>query len=99
MARAIREKASAAVASFVKDKSEPPSKRTKKCENRLREIQKWLDFPESYLLQWIKLSDGFMKWLHIQVQEGKIEKCRGNFPQLWKQYLNQTNQSDIIEWV
>ena len=42
MARAIREKASAAVSAFAKDKSEPAAKRAKKAENRLIQIQNWI---------------------------------------------------------
>ena len=42
LARAIREKASAAVSAFAKDKSEPAAKRAKKAENRLIQIQNWI---------------------------------------------------------
>ena len=42
LARAIREKASAAVLAFAKDKSLPASKRASKCEVRLKQIQTWL---------------------------------------------------------
>ena len=39
-----------------------------------------------------------MKWLHTEVHAGKIEACRGNFPQLWKRFLTEMNVTDEIDW-
>ena len=57
-----------------------------------------LGFSDQYLEEWLKLSNGFMKWLHTEVHAGKIEACRGNFPQLWKRFLTEMNVSDRIDW-
>ena len=65
---------------------------------RLYDLISILGFSDQYLQSWINLSNGFLKWIHCQVHAGKVEKCRGNFPQLWKQFLNESNQSDEIKW-
>ena len=57
-----------------------------------------LGFSDQYLLKWLELSNGFLKWLHSEVHAGKVEACRGNFPQLWKKFLIETNVTDEIEW-
>ena len=67
---------------------------------RLNQIQKWLGFSDQYLEVWIKLSTGFLNWLHEQIHQKKMEEesMNGTFPQLWKKYLQETNQSDQVNW-
>lgn len=100
VARAIREKASSALAALKKDPSENLTNRTKKSEARLRQIQTWLGFSNAYLEAWIKLNSGFMNWLFekVQTKSLKYENIRGVFPLQWKSYLEETNQTDVIEW-
>ena len=92
--RAIREKIRSTLAAWAKNPSESVSVRAQKCQKRLEEIQKWLGFSDSYLLQWVKLSNGFFMWL----KESQIKSMHGDFPQIWKKYLLHTNQSDVVAW-
>ena len=96
--RAIREKASSALAAFKKDPSMPASTQAQKAQKRLQEIKEWLGFSSEYLEQWIKLSDGFMTWIHTKFHKSEIDQKRGVFPSIWKQYLSETQQSDKIMW-
>jgi len=98
LARAIREKARNAVRGFVKTPSESVSGSIKKTESRLRQIQTWIGFSDTYLKAWTTLATGFLRWLHQRVAEKKLESICGNFPQLWKIFLTESNQSDQISW-
>ena len=96
--RAIREKASSALAAFKKDPSMPASTQAQKVEKRLREIKEWLGFSEEYLEQWIKLGNDFMHWVHKKFHNDEMDNRRGVFPSIWKTYLSETQQSDKIDW-
>ena len=96
--RAIREKAASALAAFKKEPSMPPLTQAQKAQKRLQEIKEWLGFSSEYLEQWIKLSDGFMTWIHTKFHKSEIDQKRGVFPSIWKQYLSETQQSDKIMW-
>ena len=61
-------------------------------------LSEWLGFSSEYLEQWIKLSDGFMTWVHTKFHKDEIDQRRGVFPSIWKSYLSETQQSDEIVW-
>jgi hypothetical protein len=101
LSRAIREKASSAMAEFKKNPGDynGPS-RQKKLTHRLGEIQTWLGFPDEFLHAWTKLGCGFLTWLIAQAKCKALptDGVRGNFPVLWKKYLESEKLSDQIQW-
>ena len=74
------------------------SDHVEKTEKRLRDIKSWIGFSDNYLNSWITLGSGFLKWLHQKVDEKKLESISGVFPQLWKSFLQESNQTDQIPW-
>ena len=96
--RAIREKASTAIAALKKNPSESPKSRSKKTEARIHQIQSWIGFSDAYANAWVKLGSGYIAWIMNAVKEKKVTSERGKFPQQWKQYLSETGQTDEIKF-
>lgn len=70
-----------------------------KTHKRFSEIQEWLKFSDDYLDKWKKLSEKFLRWLHMEIKEGITTPVaiRPSFPVLWSEFLETTNQTDHIE--
>lgn len=102
LARAVREKASAAISELKKSPSASFS--PKKWEGRITQIQKWIGFSDPFMKEWITLGNGFIHWLvdqHKKSPNGHFNESlnvRGKFPIIWKRYLEEEKLTDKFEW-
>ena len=112
IARAIREQTANALNTWNKNgpSNYNPLASEERMTKRLKAIKAWLDLSDECLEAWLKIGQGFVKWMITLAEEGdsheKKDKevlrndleLRSKFPKHWKAYLEHSQQSDDIKW-
>ncbi|XP_064640559.1 uncharacterized protein LOC135495658 [Lineus longissimus] len=99
LCRAIREKAKVAATQWVKSSSTySVSKTLHKVDKRIDDIQKWLGLDAEAVRAWKALAEKYIRWLIHELEAGGLSSCEvmDMFPQTWKRFLSERNQSDEI---
>ena len=102
--RAIREKVSHAHSTYKKNpggwSSQVNTQLLGKLNKRLDDIQRWLSLTPEETHEWKMIGRSFQSWLmeKLVTARGDIDKysVRGNFPQLWRQFLNSREGAEQV---